>query len=154
MRLRRAGSLVTWPVGVKFAAAVGAVVLCVLSVAVVAAIGLMHLRTEMERLIADDLVGVRVIDDLAINLDIAEEAALAEQAAAGPGRVTGTTMLDEVLLPRLGEQLTTVRERFAGNASASERLNRVSKGLDDYLALRGGAPAAAEPADRPGRSPG
>lgn len=148
MRLRRAGPLVRWPVGAKFAAAVGAVVVCVLSVSVVAAIGLTHLRSDVERLIAGDLAGVRVIGDLAISLNLAEEAALAEQAAAGPGRATGATMLDEVLLPRLTEQLTTARERFAGNASASERLNRVSKGLDDYVALRAAAPVASGPADQ------
>ena len=86
---------VRWPVGLKFAAAVGAVVLCVLSLSVLAGFGLMQLRSDIERLTSDDLVGIHVIGDLAAGLNVAEEAALVEQAAAGPGRATGTTMLDK-----------------------------------------------------------
>ena len=148
MRLWRAGSPVRWPVGMKFAGAVGAVVVCVLSVSTVAAMGLAQLRSDIERLTSEDLVGIRVIGDLAAGLNVVEEAALAEQAAAGPGQATGTTTLDRVLLPRLRDQLTTARERFGGNASASERLSRVSKDLDDYLELRSAAPGAPGPADQ------
>jgi hypothetical protein len=51
----------------------------------------------------------------------------------------GTTMLDQLLLPRLSDQLTIARERFAGNVATSERLTRVSKDLGDELAHLGRA---------------
>ncbi len=149
MRLWRAGRPVAWPVGLKFAAAVGAVVLGVLSVAVTAGLGVVQLRSDVERLITDDLADVRVIGDLAIDLNVAEEAALAEDVGAGPGRATGTTMLDQLLLPRLSERLQTAQARFAGDTSATDRLARVSKDLDDYLALRHADPTVG-PADRAG----
>jgi len=71
---------------------------------------------------------------------------LAEQAAAGPDRTPVTTLLDRLLLPRLTEQLRTAREWFAGNASATEHLNRVSISLDDFVAQRRPEAAAAPPA--------
>jgi E3 ubiquitin-protein ligase DOA10 len=57
-------------------------------------------------------------------------------------------MVDEVLLPRLSEQLTTARERFAQNAAATDRLTRVSEELDDYVALRRSAAGTPAPADQ------
>jgi ABC-type antimicrobial peptide transport system permease subunit len=86
MRPWRASTPVRWPVGLKFAVAIGAVAIGVLSVAVTAAIGLMQLQSDVERLISDDLASVRVVDDLAISLYLSEEAVLAEQAAVGPER--------------------------------------------------------------------
>lgn len=132
MRLSRTGL----PVGLKFAVAVGAVVLCVLSVAVIAAAGLMQLSDDVERLITDDLATVRVVGDLAVDLDVLEEKALAERA--GPEGAIG----DQLLLPRVREQLAVARERFAGDAAATDRLARVAKDLDDYVALRTASPAA------------
>ena len=57
-----------------------------------------------------------------------------------------TTLLDQLLLPRLTEQLRTAREWFAGNASATEHLNRVSRSLDDFVAQRRPEAAPAPPA--------
>jgi hypothetical protein len=54
MRPWRAGMPLRWPVGLKFAAAVGAVVLGVLSVSVIPAFGVVQLRYDVERLISDD----------------------------------------------------------------------------------------------------
>ena len=75
-----------------------------------------------------------------------EEAVPAEQAAAGPDRTPVTTLLDQLLLPRLTEQLRTAREWFAGNASATEHLNRVSRSLDDFVAQRRPEAAPGPPA--------
>jgi hypothetical protein len=111
------------------------VALGVLSVAATAAIGLVQLQSDVEPLISDDLASVRVVDDLAISVYLSEEAVLAEQAAVGPERAPGT-LLDQLLLPRLTDQSRTARQWFAGNASATERLTRVSKSVDDFLALR------------------
>ena len=108
----------------------------------------MQLQSDVERLISDDLASVRVVDDLAISVSLSE-AVLAEQAAVGPERAPGT-LLDQLLLPRLTDQLRTARQWFAGNESATERLTRVSKSLDDFLALR--RPEAA--ADRVGSPAG
>ena len=136
MRPWRACTPARWPVGLRFATAVGAVALGVLSVAVTAAVGLMQLQSDVERLISDDLASVRVVDDLAISVYLSEEAVLAEQAAVGPERVPVTTLLDQLLLPRLGEQLQTARQWFAENASATAHLTRVNRTLDDFVALR------------------
>ena len=146
MRPWRASTPVKFPVGLKFAGAVGAVAVGVLTVAVTAGIGLGQLQSDVERLISDDLASVRVVDDLAISVYPSEEAVLAEQAAAGPDRTPVTTLLDQLLLPRLTEQLRTAREWFAGNASATEHLNRVSRSLDDFVAQRSPEAAPGPPA--------
>ena len=146
MRPWRASTPVKFPVGLKFAGAVGAVAVGVLTVAVTAGIGLGQLQSDVERLISDDLASVRVVDDLVISVYLSEEAVLAEQAAAGPDRTPVTTLLDQLLLPRLTEQLRTAREWFAGNASATEHLNRVSRSLDDFVAQRSPEAAPGPPA--------
>src|SRR4051794_15871149 len=71
-------------VSVKFAAAVGVVVLGVVCVALIGANGLVQLRSDIERLTLDDLSDVRAVDDLAIGVYSAREAALAELAARSP----------------------------------------------------------------------
>jgi hypothetical protein len=89
---------------------------------------------------------MRVVDDLAISVYLSEEAVPAEQAAAGPERTPVTTLLDQLLLPRLTERLRTAREWFAGNVSATEHLNRVSRSLDDFVAQRKPDAAPGPPA--------
>ena len=100
MRLRRVSfALSRWPVGLKFAVAVGAVVIGVLAVAVIGAAGLVQLRTDIDRLTSDDLANVRVIGDVAIGLYTVQEAVLAELAASSSpadhaalvGRVAATS---------------------------------------------------------------
>lgn len=144
MRPWRASTPARWPVGLKFAVAVGAVAIGVLTVAATAAIGLVQLQSDVERLISDDLASVRVVDDLAISLYLSEEAVLAEQAAVGSERAP-TALLDQLLLPRLNEQLRTTKNWFVANPSATERLNRVGKYLDDLVAQRRPDPAATTP---------
>jgi diguanylate cyclase (GGDEF)-like protein len=141
-------ALSRWPVGLKFAMAVGAVVIGVLAVAVIGAAGLVHLRTDIDRLISDDLANVRVIGDVAIGLYTVQEAVLAELAASGTVQGGRGEVLDGVLLPQLNERLATARERFAGRPEAAGRLAAVSRDLDAYLALRRSAPpASSSPAD-------
>ena len=63
MRPWRASTPVKFPVGLKFAGAVGAVAVGVLTVAVTAGIGLGQLQSDVERLISDDL-GRRLTEQL------------------------------------------------------------------------------------------
>ncbi len=129
MRLRRTSTI---PVGLKFAVAVGAVVLGVLLVSVTAAIGLVQLRSNIERLISDDLASERTIDALVVGLYSTE---VTELVGSGPGATAGSTDPDR-LLREVDEQLRAAQQRFAGNAAATRRLIQVRADLDGYLALR------------------
>src|SRR4051794_27607307 len=95
-------------VSVKFAAAVGVVVLGVVCVALIGANGLVQLRSDIERLTLDDLSDVRAVDDLAIGVYSAREAALAELAAPA-GEAAASQVLDQSVLPRMTEELEAVR---------------------------------------------
>jgi diguanylate cyclase len=150
MRLSRLSFVLSrWPVGLKFAVAVGAVVLGVLAVAVVGASGLVQLRSDVDRLTSDDLANVRAIGDLAIGLYTVQEAVLAELAASGVAPGGRSEVVDGVLLPQLDERLAGARERFATHPEAAGRLAVVNKDLEDYLALRrSGQPVSSNPADR------
>jgi diguanylate cyclase (GGDEF)-like protein len=129
MRLRRTSTI---PVGLKFAVAVGAVVLGVLLVFVTAAIGLVQLRSNIERLISDDEASERMIDDLVVGLYATE---VTELVGSGPGATAGSTDPDR-LLRELDEQLRAAQQRFAGDAAATRSLIQVRADLDGYLALR------------------
>jgi diguanylate cyclase (GGDEF)-like protein len=125
------------PVGVKFAAAVGAVAVSMVSVSVVGGLGLAQLRSDIERLISDDILGIRAVDDLAIDVSAAAQAAQAELGASGAaGADAATVSLDQVLLPRLDEDLRSANRAYADDAGATGRVAQVSKDLDDYRTLR------------------
>jgi diguanylate cyclase (GGDEF)-like protein len=148
MRPRRVSvKLTKWSVGLKFAVAVGAVVLGMIAVFLTAVLGLIQLRSDIERLAVDDLTGVRAIGDLALGLYTTEKSVLTE-LAAGPGQTDETALLDQMLLPRLREQLDITQQRFAGDDAATRRLTQVGRDLDGYLELRRTSdPATSRPAD-------
>ena len=127
---------VSWPVGVKFAAAVGAVVLGMLTVTVIGTNGLTQLRANIERLTSDDLAGLRTVDDLTIGLSATKESSLAELAATGPVQAAATASLDQVLVPRLSEQVLAVRQSYAHDTWATPHLTQQRTNLDEYLAQR------------------
>jgi len=64
---------------------------------------------------------VRVVDDLAISVYLSEEAVLAEQAAVEPERTPVTTLLDQLLLPRLAEELRSARDAASGGGPGRVR---------------------------------
>lgn len=130
------------PVGVKFAAAVGAVAISMVSVSVVGGLGSGRLRADIERLISDDILGIRAVDDLAIDVSDTAVAAQSELGPPGDGAAEATASLDQVLLPRLAVDLQSATAAYRDDPGATGRVAQVGKDLDDYRALRRTASSA------------
>ncbi len=155
MRLRPMSTMpARRPVGMKFAGAVGAVVLGVLGVAVIGGTGLGQLRSTIERLTSDDLVGIHTVDDLAIGVYAAESAELEELSAPPTAASAAAESLDQALLPQLREQLQKAQQFYAdattfdvpgsgsNDAGASRLLTQMGTDLNEYLTLRLSADSA------------
>jgi diguanylate cyclase (GGDEF)-like protein len=134
-------------VGGKFVAAITVVVLGLAAVAAIATAGLNALQRDIDMLVGADIAAVRGVNDLVTALFEAERAALEVAGQRSNGRLDVT--LDQVLLPRVRQQLRTVDALTAGDPGAADRLGEIRTDLDTYVALR--RIELAEPRDQVAR---
>jgi diguanylate cyclase (GGDEF)-like protein len=126
------------PASLKFGAAVGAVVLCLLSVSVIGGIGMAALRADIDRVTTEQLTTLRSVGNLALDLYSLEEGALRQIAVLGataPDPAAAAT-LDLILFPRTRQSLAVARRLLAADATATRRLNEVGRDVDSLARIR------------------
>ena len=143
MRLLRPGGIrARRPVGVKFAAAVGVLVIGVLSATATAEVGMSRLNADVTRLIDDNLATIRAIEDLSTALHDIEKTAILELTGVLSGARCGQdAAVETVLVPRARDRLGTVRRLTPDEAATGPRLTAIDDDLDTFVRLRRSAAA-------------
>jgi diguanylate cyclase (GGDEF)-like protein len=117
-------------VGTKFAAAVGAVALGLLTVAGSGLVGLRDLQDDIDRLVEGDLATNRAVSDLTVALYETQTVALWLAARPSPGLATA---LDQTQLPKVEQDLQVV----AGLTSSEEARRTLAEIRSDLAGYRG-----------------
>jgi diguanylate cyclase (GGDEF)-like protein len=146
-RVRAAnGALPHFRVGGKFFLAVGVLLLAVMGVAVAAEVSLTQTKRQADQLFSDHLRTTQRTADLVNVLDDVEKAALRRAQTQEPARqVALDTELDLVLIPLVHRTLNSVRDMDSDDPLELRKLDLIQAGFEQYLQLRGAAPAQAQP---------
>lgn len=124
-------------VGTKFLLAVGVLLLAMLAVAGIGAAGLIRTNAQANRLFNDNLVTTQRTADLTAALDDVDGSALQLIPTVQPGPTSQLDAeLDQVLIPRVRQEIATVRALSAGDRGALARLDQIEAGFDQYLQIR------------------
>ncbi len=124
-------------VGGKFFLAVGIVLLAMLAVTVTGALGLARMQQKVGLLYDDNILTTQATTSLELALANVENVALQQISTVDVAREAKLDQtLDEVLIPRVEQQLHAVAGLIDSDPGAADRITAISTDFDRYLALR------------------